>query len=209
MAIKRTTVTKQEFEEALAHLGLSVAECAKQCAIPRAYLSDLKNRDVPLRRDYDDRLREFLKGEGIEFDAEADAEAPAARKAAVREVRYLWPVDEVVTDAAMQNVQRIIEDNDARLAALLKAEAVRDSGFLGSGGLKKETEEALQEAGSILAENYVLLRMVRGWPALGVKASAEAPETLRDVLLTHYRPRLEEAELIEPEVKAEAETEGA
>lgn len=197
MPIKRNTITKPDFEEALSHLGLSVQACAKETGIPRGYLSDLKNRDVPLRKDDDVKLREFFADQGVEFEKASAQRSPAKRD--VREVRYVWPVAETVDDEALAGVQRIIEENDARMAVLLKQQAQRSDGvFFGDGSLAKEAQQALQEAGVLMAENYVLLRMVRGWPALGVKAAGDGAETIRDVLFATFRARLEEAGLVEP-----------
>ena len=75
MPIKqRNAITKADFEEALDYLGSSVSEVAKQTNIPRAYLSDLKNRNVRLRREHEDKLREYLVGQGVEFDGDTPTE---------------------------------------------------------------------------------------------------------------------------------------
>ena len=78
---QRNAITKLDFEESLNYLGETVSGIAKQTGIPRAYLSDLKNRNVPLARAQEDKLRTYLDGQGVEFDDAENASpqhAPAS-----------------------------------------------------------------------------------------------------------------------------------
>jgi hypothetical protein len=207
MPIKQTEVLpRADFDEAVLRLRLNVSAIAKDTGIPRTYLSEFRNGDRKLRPEHQAKLRDYFEGKGIEFDDGGGGDdappSPHPRLRAVESVRCFFPVADTVPDEVVTRTMDIMEDNDARLATLLKQVAERDDGIFGDGDFKEETKAALQEAGTILAENYVLFRMLRGWPAFGVKPAGESPETLRDVLRTAFRPRLEEAGLIQPEPAA-------
>lgn len=212
MPVKQPEIlSRADFDDAIVKLRLNVSEVAKQTSIPRSYLSEFRNGDRVLRPEHQAKLRDYFEAKGIEFTAAtpeqeestfASTLAPASphpRLRAVESVRCFFPFADTAPDEVIARVVDLMEDNDARLAALLKQTTERDGRLLGDGDLTDEAKFALQEAGSLLAESYVLFRMLRGWPALGVKPAGESVETLRDVLLQLYRPVLEKAGLIEPQ----------
>ncbi|MCW2573570.1 MAG: hypothetical protein JWO88_3628 [Frankiales bacterium] len=208
MPIKQKEVlSRGDFDQAVVHLRLSVSEIAKATSIPRTYLSEFRNGDRKLRPENLAKLRDYFEGQGIEFDDLPDDDSPPALQRPPiksKEVRYVWPVAESINDGALQSAQALIEDNDARIAALLKQTVERDDDEF-----SEAARAALQEAGTLMAENYALLRMVRGWSALGLKASADGVESVRDVVLATFRQRLEEAGLIEPAAAPDKEREAA
>jgi len=188
MAIKqRKSVSRREFEDALQELNVSVSEVAKGTEIPRAYLSDLRNRGVPLRREHDEKLRAYLEGQGVEFEegrAPADDDGRATREA--------FPISSDIDAEVVERALDAIEQNDARLTILLNKKAGRES-FLGmEGGYSGETKRDLVEIRGLLSENYVLFRKLCGMRALNGKPGAES---LRDLVLADFRPRLLETGL--------------
>jgi hypothetical protein len=204
MAIKKQgTITRQDFEDAIASLRVSVAEIAKDTDIPRAYLSDLRNHGTTLRRDYAEKLRAHFEGKGIQFEDDAptaiddNPASPHPRLEAVMKPRIHFPIADTVSDETVRSAMDLMEENDARLVTLLKQTAERDDGFLGNGNFVKETEAALQETFALLAENYIVFRMLRGWRAFGVKPATEEPQTLRHVLHSTFGKKLSGAGLIE------------
>lgn len=205
MAIKQSEIlSRADFDEAVVRLRLNVSEIAKATGIPRTYLSEFRNGDRKLRPELQAKLRDYFEEKGIEFDppgTEDDSpEQPAAphpRLQAVARVRCYFPVADTVPDDVVARVMDAMEDNDARLAVLLKQETEREDGLYSDDEFTDETVKALQEAGSLLAENYVLFRMLRGWPAFSVKAGGDV-QNIRDVLIAAYQKRLEETGLVEP-----------
>lgn len=222
MPIKqRNTITKRDFEDALDYLNVSVSEVAKASGIPRAYLSDLKTRSVPLRRENDEKLRAYLQGQGVEFEENGQAPAddePGAPHPALRTetvTRCFFPIAENLDQDVIERVIGAMDKNDARLNALLSKQAERKKGFTWPGPAcdgerTNATNTARKEIETLFAENYVLFRMLCGWRALNGNGDANGIETLRDLVMADYRPRLIEAGLISPEAepveKAEEET---
>lgn len=203
-------ITPEDFQDALDYLGTTVSEIAKQTGIPRSYLSDLKNRNVPLRREYADKLRDYFENEGVPFSDTPDQPAAAAKGAnpaaaasphprlkTTTAPRCYFPIADTVPDDVVANAMDLMEENDARLVALLKTKAKReDTLFFGEGEFTDETKAALQEAFALLAGNYLIFRMLRGWNAFGVKPAEEKPATLRDVMFDTFKEQLAQAGLI-------------
>lgn len=218
MPIKHPEVlSRADFDQAVVHLRINVSEVAKATNIPRTYLSEFRNGDRKLRPEHQAKLRDFFEGKGVEFESDAAgddgqdddrAQSPDPRLRAVKSTRCFFPVADTVPDDVVQGAMDMMDEDEVRLAVLLKEAVARDDGWLGDGSLLKQTQGAMQEAGSLLAEIAVLFLMLRGFRALGVKAAGESPETLRDVLIAAYRPRLEAAGLLElePEPGPEAAT---
>jgi len=213
MPIKQPKIlSRADFDQAVVRLRLNVSDIAKATGIPRTYLSEFRNGDRVLRPEHQAKLRDYFEGKGVEFDdasaggnddAPADKRAPSSphpRLRAVASPRCYFQVAANVPDEVVVRTMELMDENDARIAALLKQTVERSEGFFGDGELSDDAKAALQEAGALCAESYVLFRMLRGWPAFaGVKPSAEGSDTLGSTLFALYRPKLEEAGLIEPE----------
>ncbi len=214
MPIKRAEVlSRADFDQAVVHLRINVSEVAKATGIPRTYLSEFRNGDRKLRPEHQARLRDFFEGKGVEFEADpagggddgdGRAQSPDPRLRAVKSTRCFFPVADTVPAEVAQCTLDLMDEDEVRLAVLLKQITRRNDDFLGDGEWNEDTKKAMQEAGSLLAEIAVFFLMLRGWRALGVRPAGESADTLREVLITTYRPRLEVAGLIEPE-KAAAE----
>lgn len=196
------SLSRADFDQAVVRLRANVSEIAKASGIPRVYLSEFRNGDRMLRPEHLAKLRDFFESKGIEFDdADPVPELPSAphpRLAAVSGVRCYFPIADTVSDEVVAGAMDAMEENDARLVTLLKQQVARNDGLFGSGDFTDDTKAALQETFALLAENYIVFRMLRGWRAFDVKPSSEGARTLRDVLLETFRQRLEGAGLIEP-----------
>lgn len=219
MAIKQDHIlTRQEFDEAVVRLRLSVSEVSKDTGIPRTYLSEFRNGDRKLRPENLAKLRDYFEGKGLEFEEEqagviSGEPTPETSKTtlpvestAAAPYRF-WPVFLDVDQAAAIKVMGMVQDNDARIAVLLKQQAEKESGsmFSDGGEFTESTVEALQEAIGLFAANYALFRSLSGWPALGLNPGNEDPETLRDVIFATFQQQFEAAGLLAEPV---TETEG-
>lgn len=219
MAIKQQPVlNKEDFEAALITLRLSVSEVARESGIPRHVVSHFRNYGDGLKPEQAAKLRDFLESKGVEFTVEAEAPAstqpstvasPSPRLDASLKVEYFFPLSNNIPDEVIGNAMDIMEENDARLAVLLKAKAEREQGFFGDGELTEETEAALQETFALLAGNYVIFRMLRGWRAFNQPPADENSKTVRDMLLETFKQPLIDAGLIEPDAKPAEEVEEA
>lgn len=201
----RRTLSGQDLQAALDHLGASVLSLARDSGVPRYNLGLLRSKGVPLSKAHDVALRQYLAEQGISIADDADERPPA--QSGRRPVRFCWPIPDAVSDDDMQVVLGMVEDNDARIAALLKQRAEKTHPLFADPEFTSETVAALQELFALCAESYVLLRMLRGWRALGVDASPNEASTLRGVLLDTFRQRMEEAGFIAPELPPEEEEE--
>lgn len=179
MPIKqRDTLTKSDFEEALNYLGETVSGFAKQTGIPRAYLSDLKNRNVPLARAQEDKLRTYLVAQGVEFDPAHSGEpanhsSPHAR-VQVAPIRYI-AIRSDIDDKHVRLVFNEIERNDELIAELCEDEDVNDGDF------DEQTQEKMHELFTRLAANYVLVRYLSSTENL--LSTPPATSTLHKALL--------------------------
>lgn len=222
MAIKKAEILpRADFDEAVVTLRLNVSEIAKETGIPRTYLSEFRNGDRKLRPEHQAKLRDYFEARGVVFDEAREPEPPATagddpalslhpRVQAVQGIRLHFPIADTVPAEIVNKAVEMMEDADARLAVLLKESVTREDVLFGEAGFTEEFKAALQEAFGLLAGNYVVFRMLRGWPAFGVKPVAEEPETLRDVLFSTFEQPLIDAGLIESEEGAEtgAQAEG-
>jgi hypothetical protein len=207
MPIKqRSVITKSDFEDALDYLGVSVSDVSKGSGVPRAYLSDLKNRGVPLRREYAEKLVEYLKGQGVEFDDDDAENADGAEpqrpesphpRVAMTEVLYLPIRPEVVADQVRKVFEEIAR-NDARVSELYVRKVKRDSG----GEIAGRSQDEVRELFALLAWNYVLVRHLTVADSPLEKAPEEG--TLHDLMLGTFAEGVERAGVERKEAEAEA-----
>lgn len=187
----RQALTGADLQAGLDHIGASVASLARDSGVPRYNLGLLRSKGVALSKAHDVALRQYLGEQGVEIAGEPDHvsdHAPA--ETAEKSVRFCWPLPDAVSDEDVQRVLGMVEDNDIRIAELLKRPAERSPGLIfsmGEGDFTDETSEALREVFTLMAENYVLLRVLRGWRALDLAAAPEGVETLRSTVLVTFR----------------------
>lgn len=208
MAIKKQSIlTKEDFEAAIVELRLSVSEVSRESGLPRHIISHFRNYGDGLKPEQTAKLRDYFESKGVEFTAEEDP-APAIRSATtsapqrldvMQAVRYLIRVGDNISDEVLENAQCLLEDNDNKIGELLRIKAEHEDGIFGPGEFTDQTIEVLQEAFTLMAANYIFLRMVSGWRALNVKPTTEAPETVRDVVFSTFKQSLIDAGLIGPE----------
>ncbi len=208
MAIKKQSIlTKEDFEAALVELRLSVSEVSRETGIPRHIVSHFRNYGDGLKPEQSAKLRDFFEANGVEFTDEEEP-APASKSAitspnprldAALKVEHFFPISNTIPDEVIGNAMDIMEEADARLLALLKTKIEREEGIFSDGEFTEETKAALQEVFALMAGNYLVFRMLRGWRAFNVKPTTENPETVRDLIFSTFEQHLIDAGLIEPE----------
>ncbi len=111
------------------------------------------------------KLRDFYEEKGIEIgDPEEASEGPARRKPAsgesmVRPIqRMCFYVSDDLEDDQVNTVLGRMDNNDERIAAILTGAVAKD--FFGD--YSEETETAQRELFGLMAENYLLFRLLQG-----------------------------------------------
>lgn len=218
MAIKQaTTLTKEDFEEAIVILRLSVSEVSRETGIPRHIVSHFRNYGDGMKPEQLARLRDYFEAQGVEFDETEESATHKAHATGVDslspqlnvslKVEHYFPISNTIADDVVRDAMSMMEENDARLAVLLKTKAEYEQGFFGDGELTEETQAALQETFALLANNYLIFRMLRGWRALNQPPADENFKTVRDMLMETFKQPLIEAGLIEADVEPVATNE--
>lgn len=182
------TITAQQSRDARRELSLSQADVTKALAFNRQYLSEfetgfstrLTNAQLKkLRAFYEEKITEANNnGEGITLTfglAEPDKTKAAVETYTAK--RITFQVADEVPDETFNSTLKTISENDKLLVELLTSTIVRDDALFGTGELSKTTLEALREAFSRLAANYLLIRSLTSWSQLGLSASSINPAT--------------------------------
>lgn len=206
MPIKqRNALSRSDFEEALDYLGSNVSDIAKQTNIPRAYLSDLKNRNVRLRREHEDKLRSFLEDQGVEFEAVDPPqrgrpgerqESPHSDVQVAQVIRRSLVLDDALDDSAIARALDAQADRDARISLLLATPVQFGSGFTLPGDTPEHSrafKKSAEEARALLAESYLLVGILRGLRGFNAVASGSEPKTLGELLAKECASSLETA----------------
>lgn len=203
MAIKQNQViTKEDFEQALVTHRLSVSEVSRQTGIPRHIVSHFRNYGDGLKPEQAAKLRDYFESMGVEFTEEG-----ANHNSGNLKVEQYFQISKSITDEVMRNALNLMDENDIRLAVLLKTPLAHESGFFGDGELTEDSVAVLQETFALLAGNYLTFRMLRGWPAFNVQPTTEKPETVRDMVLQTFMHPLVQAGLIATQATANQEEE--
>ncbi len=210
MAVKRQRVlSRDEVREALDTHQISISRCAKATSVPRTYLSEFLSIGRPLTPEQLGKIREFLEGEGVEFEDQAPADAALPPSLAIANICH-FPVrpDRVgEAKAALDEIDR----NDKRIAALLDKPAVRNTGLFGDGDFSAKTDADIRELFALMGANYILFRYLT--LEKNPLEQAAGPYTLRSVLIETVKQSLEAAgldtESKAPELEEDSEVEAA
>lgn len=213
MAIKKTVVlSKEDFETALVELRLSVSEVARETGIPRQYISHFRTYGDGLKPEQVAKVRDFLETKlaenGMTLEsapapiaapgqlppppprpapdapqlvaALPNIDAPHLRHSALTCLHFY--ISPNIPEQALVQAVRRMEENEARMEELMGLEAAKPD-FFGSGQWDEDTEASLNEAIALMAENFVITRLLqeRNFMTQDMEDGAEA-ETVRDVL---------------------------
>lgn len=215
-------VTPDQSRQARRELGLSQADVETGTGLKRQYLSEFESgTSNRFTRSQLRKLVEFYSakidearaaGDEIEVTFDDDEPAQPVPTVDVAKVkRFHFPVDDAVPDEVVDSVLSAIRINDRKLADVMIQEAVRDDGFFGSGDFTEKTLQALRDALSLLACNYLMVRAVTGWPEIGLSASRDsiADNTVLSAIIGSVQEQFEAAGLLRSEQPPEGrETKG-
>lgn len=202
---KHPVLPKEDFEEAIVSLRLSISELARETGIPRQYLSHFRSYGDGLKPEQVAKVRDYLEaklaesGMALEELAESNQDEESAPQAAPtlsdldnREdlTRALLCVRHFALSPALDGDQIAaalgrMDENDATIRALMDKPA--------EPGLFSEwsdvTESRLQEVFGLLAENYLLFRHLQGRALVPVANMTEGVDyrevkTIGDLMAT-------------------------
>lgn len=195
MAIKKTVLlSKEDFENALVELRLSVSEIARVTGLPRQYISHFRTYGDGLKPEQVAKVRDYLEvklaenGMTLESAPETEdpaasdlKESPALRSTAIACLHFAISPDIPAPDVL--KIIRQIEDNEAQLEELLGKDA-KEAGLFGMGSQwDGETEADMQAAFGLMAENFVLHSLVQGKSFVYRDTDeGENAKTVRDVM---------------------------
>lgn len=215
---KQPAVTPDDFRDALEELGASVSEVAKGTGIPRAYLSDLKTRGVALRREYAQKLREYLESRGIEFSDEASGrddeddaqdEPPHPKLSQDTAPRCFLEIASGIPRETVASAMKAMDEAEIRLAAVLRSKATREQGFFSSGDFADSVKEMIQESFALLAQIGLYHLMLAGSKAIRAQDIGGEDQRVADVVVDTFRPVIEQIGFVEPKGEpAEVSAEG-
>jgi len=181
-------ITAQQSREARRELTLSQSDVAKALELNRQYLSEFETgfskrltstQLKKLRAFYEEKITEANNnGEGITLTfGLAEVEKTPATLETYTAKRITFQAADEVPDETFKSTLNTISENDKLLVELLTSTIVRDDALFGTGELSQTTLEALREAFSRLAANYLLIRSLTSWSQLGLSASNINPAT--------------------------------
>lgn len=229
MAVKQQyTVTKADFEAALATHRLSVSEVSRETGIPRHICSHFRNYGDGMKPEQLAKLRDYLEGLGVEFtdEEQPEAAAPLAAPQSLRlpailsddgltqrtalVCRHLF-VDERITDEQVAEAGESILDSFEQAKALLDVKL--ETNFL-LGGYTEETDARMRELWGHLARIGLLCLHLQGRVLIDQSRFAnplrdDKPDTLGDLLFATYREALAGLHQVEPGDTAEEPEEAA
>lgn len=199
MAIKKQSIlTKEDFEEALVELRLSVSEVSRESGLPRHIISHFRNYGDGLKPEQTAKLRDYFESKGVEFTDDEDAASentPATvnqpfalpeeglTRRGVIAFRHFF-IDERLTDEQIEEAARRFEDNYGQVAELLGHDLKTE---LASDDYDEDTEDKLRELWGLLAGLGVLVLHMQGRFVVNFMPSENKPKTVGDLLTSVYR----------------------
>ena len=202
-------LSREDFEDAVAAVNMTLADIAKQTGINRQYLSEFKSGDRNLRTEMRQTLRNFFETKGVEFVALDDSDieddwidtAPT-RKASTLSAVFPAPSIEVgIADdldadtltAARSELDATVRENDRQLA--LAISYGKDLFFKVE--VKEESTAINEELRQGLAYEAVLRRVLAG--SFKARYDAGQAATQADLIARQLLGRLPVADAAGPE----------
>lgn len=209
MPIKRSNaISKTDFEDALDYLGASISQVAEESRIPRAYLSNLKNRNIRLQREYEEKLRAYLQEKEVEFESDEDPPRPTTSttstslKSATVE-RFHLPISDEHSAEVVEEAMALLDASEARLTVLLMEPAPKVESMLlfMKPEFSEKTMAEIEEAKKLCIECYLLVRKLRGSRVLRMAVVEEGNETIGDWIVEENLPLFMEAGFFKPDTQ--------
>lgn len=200
MAIKKTVLlSKEDFENALVELRLSVSEVARETGLPRQYISHFRTYGDGLKPEQVAKVRDFIESRlaenGMALESELDTDTPqpspmepalptldsvSLRRTSITCIHFATSAD--IKPADLLKIVREMESNEVRLEELMAKEA-KEAGLFESGEWSAETAADMQEAIALMASNFVLFSLAQGKNFVyRDTAEGEDVKTVRDVM---------------------------
>lgn len=187
-------------------LGLTQTGLARAAGSSPSYVKMFESERLKPSQDFLDKLCTYFTGQGIpaeklpiEYAVSPEKSAPAVIHGPIEGMATLPEVNmgDRVEERQCFFIARglplnLVEDfltridaNEERLTALF-AKATQDPGVFDQteSGFSPETDADLREVFGLLAESYVLFRLLTGWPLL--EGDAIRADTVAGAIMSHY-----------------------
>lgn len=187
-------------------LGLTQTGLAKAAGSSTSYIKMFESERIKASQDFIDKLCSYFTAQGIppeklstEYAVSPEKSAPAVIDGPIEgmatlpqvnvggqiEERQCFFVGRDVSPMLLDDFIARIEKNDEELQTIF-AKAITEPGFFESteSGYSEETEADLKAVFTLMAQSFVLFRLLLGWPIMQEKAVKA--DTVASIILTHY-----------------------
>lgn len=196
MSIKsKEVLSRDDFREAVDSKQISISQIAKATGIPRSYLSEFLSIGRRLKPEQLQAVRDFLEGQGVEFDDAPDANPRGGEglppSLAIANICHFPILPDRMSEVKAALAE--IDANDRRIAELLDTPAVRATDFYSArkGQFTDATDQDIRELYGRCAANYLFFRYLTLEKNPLVPSSGEY--TLRSVFIEMAKASLEKA----------------
>lgn len=178
-------ITAEQSRAARFQLGLTQANVIEQSELPGHKLKNFETGRFVPDMAFLQRLHEFYAGRGIGFgDADAKQTSTGAQKPApgagivapMQTSRFV--VDQTLPQEQVDSILDRMDSNDVRIAELMSLDL--ESGLFLSYSEKTDTDT--KELYGLMAENYLLFRILQGRNILVPVPEKAAPKTQADLV---------------------------
>lgn len=183
-------ITAEQSRAARFQLGLTQANVIEQGELAGHKLKNFETGRFVPDMAFLQSLREFYEERGIEFNEaetrQTEAETPrhehgAGIVAPVQHGRFV--VDPALTYEQADSLLERMDKNDEKIAQLMKR--TLESGLLSA--YSAQTESVTKEIYGLMAENYLLFRMLQGRNFLAPQPEKTEPKTQADLISKLYK----------------------
>lgn len=208
-------LSRQDFEDAVAAVNMTLADIAKQTDINRQYLSEFKSGTRNLRAEMRQTLREFFEAKGVEFvatepDDDAAQETLPTRAASAEVLVFPRPaftlniaadLPAADREAALSELDAIVRENDRLLLIEMEYASFSLNASALSGGAAAINEELRQG----LTYEALLRRVLAG--SFKARHAEGQAATHADLIAQQLLQRLPAGEPTDPEPLVESSPE--
>jgi len=178
-------VSAEQSRAARFQLGLTQANVIEQSELAGHKLKNFETGRFVPDMAFLQRLREFYKGRGIDFNEQISTPTPGAGIVAPMQTSR-FVVDPALPQEQVDSILERMDSNDARIAELMNR--TLEGGLLSS--YSAETVADTQELYGLMAENYLRFRILQGRNVLVPLPDKAEPKSQADLISSLYSSTL-------------------
>lgn len=189
-------------------LGLTQTGLAKAAGSSASYVKMFESERIKPSQDFLDKLCTHFTDQGIppeklqiEYAISPEKSAPSVIHGSIEgmatlpqvniggkiEERQCFFIARDLPSSLVEDFLSRLDANEERITTLF-SKNVKERGFLEhtESGYGVETEADMKEVFGLLAENFVLFRLLTGWPLLVLNGEAVKADNVAGVIFAHY-----------------------